>query len=171
MVHVMVAMSFFDKNGNIRTSENFRLIAAIGAVLLWVKALGKVKGLNKSLALYIHSFTVMVLELRHFTIILIIVMLMFGNIYNLMIGPKYLEAHEEDLDEEYLKNAPFRSKWESLISLALMVMGVHERSWYTLPGNDIGTIFMQFTYLTFLFFVLIIVMNVSGENLLRLISY
>jgi len=141
---------------DVRTGSFYKAFAAITSVFLWLKLLSTIKVLNIKLATFVYSLNLILRDLSEFVLVMSIVLLMFSFMFTMINA----DGSSEGLDFNLSDLRPFHSPSYSIMSCYMMIMGLLERDWFEVDGAAGLTALSVALFFIFMFFVVIVMLNV-----------
>ena len=161
IILVLVAVSWNDKNPNqYREGLNAFVLG-----LLWIKVLGFLKVVNKEMSTFVLSLIQILQELRHFMIVMAVVIFMFGDMMHIVLSTKddgrFCTENEEDLSGP---EADFCSlqNIDAYLRVYSLLLGDFELDDYK-ENNGIVVLFVIFTMMGVIILLNVLIAVVSNS--------
>eukprot|EP00613_Pedinella_sp_CCMP2098_P042777 CAMPEP_0171793340 /NCGR_PEP_ID=MMETSP0991-20121206/67499_1 /TAXON_ID=483369 /ORGANISM="non described non described, Strain CCMP2098" /LENGTH=385 /DNA_ID=CAMNT_0012403587 /DNA_START=21 /DNA_END=1178 /DNA_ORIENTATION=+ len=161
---------------SVRGSGGFRVLGALGSSFLWVKLMGSIKIFNVKLATFVYSLNIIIRDLADFTLILVMVMLMFACMFHLLIFKTAQHQqhqydhlyHQDDLevdDDSLLLDDAVHSSFDTVLHSTLtiveMVLSEFSRNSFASESYESSTQALAILlFIAFMFFVVVVMLNV-----------
>jgi len=154
-------------SGQVRASNEFRVVAAIGNIFVWMKFIGYVKLFNQKLAAYVYALEQIIVDLAWFLIIMFIAVVMFSSAFYVLNGqidkPERTNLGIYDVGDDDLlshNKSPFRSGFLSMFGMYVMILGFFDTVWLEDDRSALITFSNVCFFMLFTFMVVIIMLNV-----------
>uniref|UniRef100_A0A7S3L3W8 Ion transport domain-containing protein n=1 Tax=Amphora coffeiformis TaxID=265554 RepID=A0A7S3L3W8_9STRA len=161
IILVLVAVSWNDKNPDVyRQGLNAFVLG-----LLWIKVLGFLKVVNKEMSTFILSLIQILRDLRHFMIVMAVVIFMFGDMMHIALSTKddgrYCTENEGDLsgpEEDFCS----LQNMDSYLRVYSLLLGDFELDDYK-ENNGIVVLFVIFTMMGVIILLNVLIAVVSNS--------